>query len=41
LTLAAIETIGFTYVGEVANLFIYLLVLAVLLVLPEGLFARA
>jgi branched-chain amino acid transport system permease protein len=41
LTLAAIETIGFTYLGEVANLFIYLLVLAVLLVRPEGLFARA
>lgn len=40
-TLAAIETIGFTYVGEVANLFVYLLVLAVLLVRPEGLFARA
>lgn len=39
-TLAAIETIGFTYLGEVANLFIYLLVLAVLLVRPEGLFAR-
>jgi branched-chain amino acid transport system permease protein len=39
--LAAIETIGFTYLGEVANLFIYLLVLAVLLVRPEGLFARA
>jgi branched-chain amino acid transport system permease protein len=41
LTLAAIETIGFTYVGEVANLFIYVLVLAVLLLRPEGLFARA
>lgn len=41
LTLAAIETIGFTYLGEVANLFIYLLVLAILLVRPEGLFARA
>jgi branched-chain amino acid transport system permease protein len=40
LTLAAIETIGFTYFGEVANLFIYLLVLAVLLVRPEGLFGR-
>jgi branched-chain amino acid transport system permease protein len=39
--LAAIETIGFTYLGGVANLFIYLLVLAVLLVRPEGLFARA
>jgi branched-chain amino acid transport system permease protein len=41
LTLAAIETIGFTYLGEVANLFIYLLVLVVLLVRPQGLFARA
>jgi len=41
LTLAAIETIGFTYFGEVANLFIYVLLLAVLLVRPEGLFARA
>jgi branched-chain amino acid transport system permease protein len=41
VTLAAIETIGFTYVGEVANLFIYLLVLVVLLVRPEGLFGRA
>ncbi|MDT7711750.1 MAG: branched-chain amino acid transport system permease protein [Pseudonocardiales bacterium] len=41
LTLAAIETIGFTYLGEIANLFIYLLVLAVLLVRPEGFFARA
>jgi len=40
-TLAAIETIGFTYFGEIANLFVYLLVLAVLLVRPEGLFARA
>jgi branched-chain amino acid transport system permease protein len=39
--LAAIETIGFTYLGEVANLFIYLLVLAVLLIRPEGLFGRA
>jgi branched-chain amino acid transport system permease protein len=41
MTLAAIETIGFTYLGGVANLFIYLLVLAVLLARPEGLFARA
>lgn len=41
LTLAGIETIGFTYFGEVANLFIYLLVLVVLLVRPEGLFGRA
>lgn len=41
VTLAAIETVGFTYFGGVANLFIYLLVLAVLLVRPEGLFARA
>jgi branched-chain amino acid transport system permease protein len=41
LTLAAIETIGFTYLGEIANLFIYLLVLMVLLVRPEGIFGRA
>jgi branched-chain amino acid transport system permease protein len=41
LTLAAIETIGFTYFGGIANLFIYVLLLAVLLVRPEGLFARA
>jgi branched-chain amino acid transport system permease protein len=41
ITLAAIETIGFTYLGEVANLFVYLLVLVVLLVRPEGIFGRA
>jgi branched-chain amino acid transport system permease protein len=41
LTLAAIETVGFTYLGEIANLFIYLLVLLVLLVRPEGIFGRA
>ncbi|MCW2686833.1 MAG: livH 20 [Mycobacterium sp.] len=41
VTLAAIETIGFTYLGEVANLFIYLLVLVVLLVRPEGISGRA
>jgi branched-chain amino acid transport system permease protein len=40
VTLAAIETIGFTYVGQVANLFVFLLILAALLVRPEGLFAR-
>jgi branched-chain amino acid transport system permease protein len=39
--LAAVETIGFTYLGAVANLFTYLLVLAALLVRPEGLFASA
>jgi branched-chain amino acid transport system permease protein len=41
LTLAAIETIGFTYFGEIAILFIYVLVLAVLLIRPEGLLGRA
>jgi branched-chain amino acid transport system permease protein len=41
LTLAAVETIGFTYFGEIANLFIYLLVLAILLIRPEGLLGRA
>jgi branched-chain amino acid transport system permease protein len=41
VTLAAIETIGFTYLGEIANLFIYLLVLLVLLLRPEGIFGRA
>src|SRR5258705_7837052 len=40
ITLAAIETSGFTYFGEVANLFVYLLVLVVLLVRPEGIFGR-
>lgn len=41
VALAAVETIGFTYLRGVANLVIYLLVLAVLLARPEGLSARA
>ncbi len=40
-TLAAIETFGVTYVGDLSILLVYVLVMAVILVKPEGLMAKA
>jgi branched-chain amino acid transport system permease protein len=38
--LAAIETFGVTYVGELSILFVYVLVMAVIMIKPEGLLAK-